>query len=119
MRELNNETERAASLTVDNRVELSDLSTRIVPDGVRFHFLGTEPLISRDGTDAPREETSTTQNYSLQEMECELILGMPNKTDNNRSKAAGLLSITREGLRKKLLRMGINGKELPHDDGKV
>ena len=42
-----------------------------------------------------------------------------NKTGGNKSKAAELLGITREGLRKKLLRMGINDKELPHDDGKA
>ena len=51
VRELNNEMERAASLTIGNRVELSDLSTRIVPDEVRCHLLETEPLISRDGAD--------------------------------------------------------------------
>ena len=41
------------------------------------------------------------------------------KWSANKSKAAELLGITREGLRKKLLRMGINDKELPHDDGKA
>ena len=119
VRELNNEMERAASLTIGNRVELSDLSTRIVPDEVRCHLLETEPLISRDGADTPREETPTAQNYNLQEMERKLILDVLNKTGGNKSKAAELLGITREGLRKKLLRMGINDKELPHDDGKA
>ena len=120
VRELNNEMERAASLTIGNRVELSDLSTRIVPDEVRCHLLETEPLISRDGADTPREETTpTAQNYNLQEMERKLILDVLNKTGGNKSKAAELLGITREGLRKKLLRMGINDKELPHDDGKA
>ena len=119
VRELNNEMERAASLTIGNRVELSDLSTRIVPDEVRCHLLETEPLISRDRADTPREETPTAQNYNLQEMERKLILDVLNKTGGNKSKAAELLGITREGLRKKLLRMGINDKELPHDDGKA
>ena len=59
------------------------------------------------------------QNYNLQEMERKLILDVLNKTGGNKSKAAELLGITREGLRKKLLRMGINDKELPHDDGKA
>lgn len=92
--------ERAASLTIGNRVELSDLSTRIVPDEVRCHLLETEPLISRDGADTPREETPTAQNYNLQEMERKLILDVLNKTGGNKSKAAELLGITREGLRK-------------------
>ena len=119
VRELNNEMERAASLTIGNRVELSDLSTRIVPDEVRCHLLETEPLISRDGADTHQAETQTAQNYNLQEMERKLILDVLNKTGGNKSKAAELLGITREGLRKKLLRMGINDKELPHDDGKA
>ena len=119
VRELNNEMERAASLTIGNRVELSDLSTRIVPDEVRCHLLETEPLISRDGADTHQAETPTAQNYNLQEMERKLILDVLNKTGGNKSKAAELLGITREGLRKKLLRMGINDKELPHDDGKA
>ena len=67
----------------------------------------------------PSEETPTAQNYNLQEMERKLILDVLNKTGGNKSKAAELLGITREGLRKKLLRMGINDKELPHDDGKA
>lgn len=119
VRELNNEMERAASLTIGNRVELSDLSTRIVPDEVRCHLLETEPLISRDGADTHQAETQTAQNYNLQEMERKLILDVLNKTGGNKSKAAELLGITREGLRKKLLRMGINDKEPPHGDGRA
>ena len=46
-------------------------------------------------------------------MERKLILDVLNKTGGNKSKAAELLGITREGLRKKLLRMGINDKEPP------
>ena len=119
VRELNNEMERAASLTIGNRVELSDLSTRIGPDEVRCHLLETEPLISRDGADTHQAETQTAQNYNLQEMERKLILDVLNKTGGNKSKAAELLGITREGLRKKLLRMGINDKEPPHGDGRA
>lgn len=119
VRELNNEMERAASLTIGNRVELSDLSTRIVPDEVRCHLLETEPLISRDGADTHQAETTTAQNYNLQDMERKLILDVLNKTGGNKSKAAELLGITREGLRKKLLRMGINDKEPPHGDGRA
>ena len=59
------------------------------------------------------------QNYSLQEMERKLILEALDKTDGNKSKAAELLGITREGLRKKLLRMDISDKEIPHDSGRA
>ena len=119
VRELNNEMERAASLTIGNRVELSDLSTRIVPDEVGCHLLETEPLISRDGADTPREETPTAQNYNLQEMERKLILDVLNKTGGNKSRAAGTAWHHTGRTPKKLLRMGINDKELPHDDGKA
>ena len=110
VRELNNEMERAASLTIGNRVELSDLSTRIVPEEVRCRLLGTEPSISREGTAAQKAKMPIVQNYSLQEMERKLILEALDKTDGNKSKAAELLGITREGLRKKLLRMDISDK---------
>ncbi|WP_308774983.1 sigma-54 dependent transcriptional regulator [uncultured Bilophila sp.] len=119
VRELNNEMERAASLTLGNRVELSDLSTRIVPDEVRCHLLGAEPLVNRDETDASQTETTAPRGYNLQDMERKLILDVLNKTGGNKSKAAELLGITREGLRKKLLRMDISDKELPHDDGRA
>ena len=119
VRELNNEMERAASLTIGNRVELSDLSTRIVPEEVRCRLLGTEPLTSREGTAAPKAKMPIVQNYNLQEMERKLILEALDKTDGNKSKAAELLGITREGLRKKLLRMDISDKEIPHDSGRA
>lgn len=119
VRELNNEMERAASLTIGNRVELSDLSTRIVPEEVRCRLLGTEPLTSREGAAAPKAKMPIVQNYNLQEMERKLILEALDKTDGNKSKAAELLGITREGLRKKLLRMDISDKEIPHDSGRA
>lgn len=119
VRELNNEMERAASLTIGNRVELSDLSTRIVPEEARCRLLGTEPPISREGATAPKAKMPIVQNYNLQEMERKLILEALDKTDGNKSKAAELLGITREGLRKKLLRMDISDKEIPHDSGRA
>ena len=66
---MNNEMERAASLTIGNRVELSDLSTRIVPDEVRCHLLETEPLISGMGQiplgrKRQRRRTTTCKKWS-------------------------------------------------------
>ena len=119
VRELNNEMERAASLTIGNRVELSDLSTRIVPEEVRCRLLGTEPPISREGAAAPKAKMPIVQNYNLQEMERKLILEALDKTDGNKSKAAELLGITREGIRKKLLLLDISDKEIPHDSGRA
>lgn len=72
--------------------------------------MGQIPL----GRKRQRRRTTTCKKWSAK-----LILDVLNKTGGNKSKAAELLGITREGLRKKLLRMGINDKELPHDDGKA
>lgn len=73
----------------------------------------------RAEADAPKREAPAPQSYSLQNMERKLILDVLDKTGGNKSKAAELLGITREGLRKKLLRMGISDKELPHDKGRA
>ena len=93
VRELNNEMERAASLTAGGRVELSDLSQRLAPGE----------------SNAEEPEPSSESSYNLQDQEHRLIQEVLHKTGGNKSRAAELLGITREGLRKKLLRM--NGEE--------
>ena len=106
VRELNNEMERAASLTLGDRVELSDLSSRLVPDEVRCHLLDRESdAPSSDGMPATAPDETDPLRYNLQERERRLIREVLDRTDGNKSKAAELLGITREGLRKKLLRM--------------
>ncbi len=108
VRELNNEMERAASLTLGDRVELSDLSSRLVPDEVRCHLVGTESDASLSGriSATPSDETGPL-HYNLQERERKLIQEVLDRTGGNKSKAAELLGITREGLRKKLLRRNV------------
>lgn len=106
VRELNNEMERAASLTLGDRVELSDLSSRLVPDEVRCHLLDRESdAPSSEGMPATAPGEPDPLRYNLQERERRLIREVLDRTDGNKSKAAELLGITREGLRKKLLRM--------------
>lgn len=112
VRELNNEMERAASLTAGNLVEVSDLSPRLVPEEARR----PESPDLVDGNSAAHGETlplppSGDARYNLQEMERRLILHVLSMTEGNKSRAADLLGITREGLRKKLLRMETEEKE--------
>ena len=112
VRELNNEMERAASLTAGNLVEVNDLSTRLVPEEARrpespAPLDGNTPV---DGETLPFPPSGDAR-YNLQEMERRLILHVLNMTEGNKSRAADLLGITREGLRKKLLRMETEEKE--------
>ena len=112
VRELNNEMERAASLTAGNLVEVNDLSTRLVPEEARRPE-SPAPLDRNTPADGetPPFPPSGDARYNLQEMERRLILHVLNMTEGNKSRAADLLGITREGLRKKLLRMETEEKE--------
>ena len=117
VRELNNEMERAASLTFGTRVEPSDLSPRILKN-VTFSSAEEPPLpVSTTSPEAdslqssPGElsalSASRPETLNLQEVERHLICEALAQTGGNKSKAAELLGITREGLRKKLLRLGM------------
>ncbi|MBP3731056.1 MAG: sigma-54-dependent Fis family transcriptional regulator [Mailhella sp.] len=95
VRELNNEMRRASALTEGNRIELSDLSERIrCSEAGRAYMRGT-------GNDAEPAELS----FNLQHAEDMLIGRALKSAGGSKTKAAALLGITREGLRKKLLRM--------------
>lgn len=110
VRELNNEMERAAALTVGNIVELHNVSPRILQRAKDLgldNMLHAENGVAADCSDfalgvSIEEDAFTSLN--LQEMERVLIEQAMKETDGNRSRAAQLLGITREGLRKKLLR---------------
>lgn len=118
VRELNNEMERAASLTAGNLVEVSDLSPRLVPEEVRR--LERRETESTTDTENPARlllSSSNAARYNLHEMERRLIAHVLEMTEGNKSKAAELLGITREGLRKKLLRMETEEKEQPRSLG--
>ena len=97
VRELNNEMKRAAALTPGNVVELSHLSSRILNSES-----GQDYLCQRGG-ELHRELEALPLN--LQQAEVMLIRRALEQAGGRKVKAAELLGITREGLRKKLQRM--------------
>jgi transcriptional regulator with PAS, ATPase and Fis domain len=90
VRELENEIERAVALCIDQTIGLEDLS-----NDLRQH---TPPP-----TAAPAEPAAS----ELKDVERETIAKTLAQTGGNKTKAAKLLGITREGLRKKMKRYGL------------
>jgi transcriptional regulator with GAF, ATPase, and Fis domain len=100
VRELESEMGRLAVLASAAVACGSDLlNERIRSRGHRVHVVSSEP-----GTVAP---------MSLHEMEKQLILVVLEHTDGNRTRAARILGISREGLRTKLLRHQISSAPDP------
>ena len=97
VRELNNEMKRAAALTPGNVVELRNLSSRILESEA-----GREYLCHHE---EPSESDLTSMPLNLQKAEAMLIRRALEQSGGRKVKAAELLGITREGLRKKLQRM--------------
>ena len=90
IRELENEIERAVALNISGRIDFKDLS-----DNIRKY----SPL--NDKT------TEDEQTASIEENETILIRKALEKCRWNKSAASKMLGITREGLRKKMMRLGI------------
>ena len=103
VRELNNEMERASALTPADVVSGADLSPRLLaalrPGGTAP---GQAPAASI-ANDSGRPSDPLPLN--LQAAERRLVRQALQEAGGNKSKAAELLGITREGLRKKLLRL--------------
>ncbi|MGC8555193.1 MAG: sigma-54-dependent Fis family transcriptional regulator [Candidatus Acidulodesulfobacterium sp.] len=92
IRELENEIERAVALNISGRVAFGDLS-----DNIRKYNLS----LSNDNA------TETEQTVNIGENETILIKRALERSRWNKSAAAKILGITREGLRKKMIRLGI------------
>ncbi len=116
MRELNNEMERLSVLCFSSCVEFSDLSARIqeffsqseLKEELNKNELRNEGLILQKKTPILAQSSSPADKekyFLLSEQEERLIREALEFCQGNRSKAAKLLGITREGLRKKLLKM--------------
>ncbi len=96
VRELSNEMKRAAALTPGRVVELEHLSPRILASETAKKYLSQQ--------EGGREAKACT-SFNLQEMENRLIRLALDEAGGRKARAAELLGITREGLRKKLLRI--------------
>jgi transcriptional regulator with PAS, ATPase and Fis domain len=104
-RELNNEMERLAVLVQSGKVHVSDLSSHIALPGKSSgaHRLRDELLEA-----GAVESISGGMPLDLEKAERMLVLKSLEKAQNNKSKAARLLGISREGLRKKIQRLGLS-----------
>lgn len=100
VRELNNEMERAAALTLSHVVEPQDLSLKL-----SALYIGQDSG-NECGPEAHAPVSSITEGsgFNLETVQHRVILQALETTENNKTKAAKLLGITREGLRKKILR---------------
>ena len=99
VRELSNEMERAAALTVDTVIRPSDLSPKLLAALARHGCIKTSATAPRE----PLPDIRTT--FNLEQAERLLVQRALDACQGNKSRAAELLGITREGLRKKLLRL--------------
>ncbi|MBF0498221.1 MAG: sigma-54-dependent Fis family transcriptional regulator [Deltaproteobacteria bacterium] len=90
VRELENEVERAVALAVSETIELEDLS-----EDIRNYF---RIRVEKKNDLTPATETT----------EPRLIKSMLAATKGNKSEAARRLGLSREGLRKKMIRYGIS-----------
>ena len=98
VRELSNEMERAAALTVDTVVRPSIFPQAAGRPGA--------PRRHRTPGAALREPPVVQETFNLEQTERLLVQRALDACQGNKSRAAELLGITREGLRKKLLRLG-------------
>lgn len=110
VRELGNEMERAAALTVDSVVRPSDLSPKLLAALARSGGIGVP------GAAIPAAEPALPASFNLEEAERLLVQRALEACQGNKSRAAELLGITREGLRKKLLRLDRNHSAPDRED---
>jgi len=106
VRELNNEMERAAALTLSDRVEVTDLSPKLnalasYPESGQGQPIAANNLLAEKET-----------GFNLAALEREVVFQALESVAGNKTKSAALLGISREGLRKKLLKFKKNeGRE--------
>ena len=104
VRELNNEMERAAALALEDVIRPSDLSARVLAALAGSGGIGVPEDIRL--TSDP-EAYLPEETLNLDEAERLLVRRALEASGGNKSRAAEMLGITREGLRKKLIRFGI------------
>lgn len=95
IRELRNEVERCVALASSTIIDLDDLSENIRKSIARETMDGSSPTIS------------SSMPSNLDSIEREAIMRAIDYARGNKSEAARILGISREGLRRKLIRYGI------------
>ncbi len=108
VRELENEAERLVALATSPTVHVTDLSPHVL--GREEYFPGSPfgPMVEGDESPTPPVEPKASQEVLPQELakaESILIDRALKATHGNKTQAAALLGITREGLRSKLKRL--------------
>lgn len=94
IRQLENEIERAITLSeVDSSIKSSDLSEEI------FHY--------KEHTEAVQLLENRSMKEAVEKLEKEMIIKALDEFDDNQTKAAKALSLSRQGLIKKMQRYGI------------
>lgn len=109
VRELENEVERLVALSSSPTVRLEDLSA-MIRDPAAHDILPSLPLATEWLDFAPIEPVRKSRKtkpalQNLADSEANLIINALKAANGNKTKAARLLGISREGLRKKLKKM--------------
>ena len=105
VRELNNEMERAAALAMSEIVEVKDLSAKL---SLLYDQIG---FINDSASTEGELLMQNRSNFNLSKIEQQVIKQALESTGGNKTKASALLGISREGLRKKLLRFNDQHKQ--------
>ncbi len=110
IRELNNEMERVVALCESNTVSYFNLSPKIQNEVINQMNVPDEVLTPvetfEDVVDAT-QSVSSDLPFNLQDAEEIIVKHVLEICNNNKTKAAEMLGITREGLRKKLQKISI------------
>ncbi|MDH3999560.1 MAG: sigma-54 dependent transcriptional regulator [Desulfuromonadales bacterium] len=93
VRQLKNEVDRAVALAYSDTITFADLSDEL-----------------SDYFNSPQASDTLANESSLKENELQIVRSVLRETGGNRSEAARRLGISREGLRKKLKRYGIDAE---------
>jgi DNA-binding NtrC family response regulator len=100
VRELSNEMERLAALTIGEVVEVGDLSARLTGGG--------QPSAASGAAGGGEVYGENGEGGTLDLTAREAILSALNQTGGNKTRAAEILGLSREGLRKKMKKMGLD-----------